>query len=242
VIRLLFQEATPNPFQLQFPAGRESFVQTSATQAIAKKTTWPNTRRYPTTSVYSLTGPRRSRVALHLVIRRLQLLDGAAFKVTTATHRRRNSTPRGGEDKGGRTVLCFGMTKPTGPATRPSVAAWFPARRRTATLETRQHFSPTRVARRIRPISQEVTFAATCRDVRWPVRDLAVPAARRYIGEGLGSSCDELAQCANAGSPTNGFLEPDPTAGEAAGTAITADLVSATAVLTTTFTASSIDL
>ena len=72
------------------------------------------------------------------------------------------------------------------------------------------------------------------------VRVLAVPAARRYIGVGWGSTCDGVAQCANAGSPTNGFFEPDPTAGEAAGTAITADLVSATAVLTTTFTASSI--
>ncbi len=55
-----------------------------------------------------------------------------------------------------------------------------------------------------------------------------------------GNSYAGVAQCAKAGLPTNGFLLPHPTAGGAASAVITADLVSAPAVLMTIFTASSI--
>jgi len=55
-----------------------------------------------------------------------------------------------------------------------------------------------------------------------------------------GNSCDGMAQCAKAGSQASGFLLPHPAAGGAASVVIFADLVSSTAVLMVTFTASSI--
>jgi len=65
-------------------------------------------------------------------------------------------------------------------------------------------------------------------------------AGRTAESAAWGNSCAGVAQGARAGSAATGLLLPRPTAGGVPGLAITAGLVSATAVLMVTFTASSI--